>query len=106
VYGYGSAITQDEAHGDAWAARIRAQHAAAGASCPCGNHVERAHVYTLHFDAGPPETVRAATPSEAVKGRTGRPFSALPHTITDETAMAAWIKRRQAIQNRGLTDMV
>jgi hypothetical protein len=63
----------------------------------------RENVYTLIFDDHR-ETVHAATPSEAVARRDGgdgtrRPHTILPHTITDETAMAAWITRRQ--QKRG-----
>lgn len=32
-------VSAETAHGDDWAARIRAQHEAAGADCPCGNVV-------------------------------------------------------------------
>lgn len=35
---YGQApISNETAHGDAWAARIRAKHQALGSKCPCGN---------------------------------------------------------------------
>lgn len=32
-------VSQETAHGDAWAARIRAEHERLGADCPCGNGV-------------------------------------------------------------------
>ena len=34
---YDAPISSETAHGDVWVARIRAQHEALGADCPCGN---------------------------------------------------------------------
>lgn len=31
-------VSSETAHGDKWAERIRRQHEALGAACPCGNH--------------------------------------------------------------------
>lgn len=53
----------------------------------------RERVYTLHYDDGITETVRATLPSDAVKARARR---LMPHGITDETAMQAWCGRLRA----------
>lgn len=34
---YDEPISNETAHGDAWLARIRAEHERLGADCPCGN---------------------------------------------------------------------
>lgn len=47
--------------------------------------------YKLVYDKGAYEYVDADGPSEAVANRT---VKALPHTITDMTAMAALVARR------------
>jgi hypothetical protein len=44
-YGYGiKPVSYEEAHGDGWVARIKAQHEALGARCPCGNGVDEEEV--------------------------------------------------------------
>lgn len=90
--------TAEEVHGDAWAVRIRAQHEAAGAACPCGNGHDdrRKRVYTLLFDNREPETVEAYSPAEAVAARAGGRASRLPYQITDQTALAEWLAALRA----------
>ena len=63
--------------------------------CPaCGAAERRERVYTLHFDDGVKETVTATSPAEAVAQR----YPALmPYQITDETAMAEWVAKRQTL---------
>jgi hypothetical protein len=56
-------VSQEEAHGDRWAARIRAEHEALGPACPCGNGGVMTTTYSSEAEQG----VR-----EAVEGTWGR----------------------------------
>lgn len=46
--------------------------------------------YRMMFDDGHVEDVRAWSPHGAVMRRRGSPFSMLPHTIIDRTALDRW----------------
>lgn len=56
----------------------------------------RADVYTLHYDDGVSEDVRAVTPSAAVAGRARKGM--MPNRMTNRTLLDGWCRRRTAQQ--------